>query len=119
MTNNKISFHRTTLTDIDEIDNIQSGADLLGQFLTGQMFFSFAATYQLNTVTDFMKNILKKFTYNDFFITGADIKKFIQEIEENKNLLSKEDLQFFNEFVNEYNSSIDEFLGDDTWFIIN
>lgn len=119
MDNNKISFYRTTLTDTTEVDNIKSGADLVGQFLTGQIFFSFVATYQLNVATNLMKNILNKFTYNDFFITGSSIKKFIQEIEQHKDLLTKKDLQSFNEFVNEYNQSIDEFLGDDTWFIIN
>lgn len=119
MTDNKISFYRTTLTDMTDVDNIKSGADLVGQFLTGQIFFSFAATYQLNVTTNLMKNILNKFTYNDFFITGSNIKKFIQEIEQHKDLLTKEDLQSLNKFIKEYNQSIDEFLGDDTWFIIN
>lgn len=119
MTDHTISFYRTTLTDIDEIDNLKSKVDLVGQFLTGHVFFSFVATYQLNTTTNLMTSILNKFVYRDFFITGSNIKKFIQEIKNKKILLAKEDLQSFNEFVTKYNSSIDEFLGDDTWFIIN
>lgn len=119
MTDNEISFYRSTLSDIEEVNKIKSKENLVTKLLTGQIFFSFTATYQLNVTTNLMKNILNKFTYNDFFITGSNIKKFIQEIEQHKDLLTKEDLQSFNEFVNEYNQSIDEFLGDDTWFIIN